>query len=261
MNKSQIIKSAIVLTGFLGVTFFNEIRMALDIAYPTVSDSPYLQKVFTRTIYFLPMILGVLIAFPGKFSRLLGLSHPPIKPFIYALLSCLPLFIFYPIFFELRPSLDTYSVFSNSILSPVYEEIVFRGLFFGALVGLLRWKFWHVVVLNALAFSFGHLYQAYDLMSTIFTVLITSEACVWWGWMYVRWKYNLWFPLFLHVLMNFAFDLFMVGSGTAAGGVATYVGRLLVIVISVWITLKYTKPMAPLEEREETSPKAAPSLG
>lgn len=261
MNKSQIIKSVIVLAGFFGVTFFNELRMALDIAYPLVSDNPYLQKVFTRSIYFSPMILGVLVAFPGKFSRLLGLSHQPIKPFIYAVVSCLPLFIIYPIFFELRPSLDTYSVFSNSILSPIYEEIVFRALFFGALVGLLRWKFWQVVVLNALAFSFGHLYQAHDLISTIFTVLITSVACVWWGWMYVRWKYNLWLPLFLHVLMNFAFDLFMVGSGTAAGGVATYVGRLLVIAISVWITLKHTKPMAPMEETGKALPKTTPSLG
>lgn len=260
MSKSQITKSAIVIAGFLGLTFFNELRMALEWSYPTISDNPYLQKLFTRTVYFSPMIVAVLIAFPKEFIRLLGLSHPPVKPFIYALISCLPIFIIYPLFFEVRSSIEPYSIYSNSILSPFYEEIIYRALFFGALVGLLRWKFWHVVVLNAMAFSFGHLYQAYDLVSTVFTVLITSVASVWWGWMFIRWRYNIWFPLFLHVLMNLAFDLFAVGSGTAAGGVATYAGRLLVIAISVGITLKYTQRMTTLKTEKEDETKMEKSL-
>jgi hypothetical protein len=259
MKKSQIIiKSAIILAGFLGMVFFHDILLGLGISLPRVSDSPYLQKLFTRTAYFSPMIFGVLIAFPRKFVLLLGLSHPPVKPFIYALISCLPLFIIYPLFFEVKLSLDPYNVFSGSILSPVYEEIIFRAFFFGTLVGLLRWKFWQVVVLNALAFSFGHLYQAHDLMSTVFTVAITSVACIWWGWMFVRWRYNLWFPLFLHILMNFSFELFQIMGGTAAGGIATYAGRLMVIAISVWITLKYTDPMAPMAEAETKKPASKP---
>ena len=117
--------------------------------------------------------------------------------------------------------------------------MAYRALVVGVLFKLCHWKFLPAVLLNALVFGMGHLYQASDLLGAFFTFAITFIGAVWFGWLYVKWGYNLYIPVFLHLLMNLSWIVFEVSPG-AAGNTLANVARLLTIIVSVVITLYYT---------------------
>lgn len=251
MNKSQILKSIAVIASVLITYNFWTVLDYFSIYSLEFVENKYLNSFLTHLIWAAPVLLTSLILFGKDAIRISGLSAPVLKGFSVAALSCVPLFLTFGLFFDFTKSLDGHYIFNNSLLAGIFEELVYRSLFFGALYGLLNWKFWPAVLANAAIFSFGHLYQAHDLLSSVLTVLITGIGAVWFGWIYIRWNYNLWVPVFLHTLMNMSWAIFEVGDGTAAGGIISYVARVLVIVVSVIITLRYTQKMRPLQARTD----------
>jgi len=60
------------------------------------------------------------------------------------------------------------------------------------------------------------------------------------AWLYVEWNYNLWVPIFLHMLMNLSWGLFSV-SDNAFGGIYSNVFRIATIVLAITLTLFYKK--------------------
>lgn len=263
MNKSQILKSTVVIVSVLITYNFWKILDYFSIDFIQLAGNKYLNSLLIHLLWTAPVWLTSLVLFGKEAFRISGLPAPVLKGFSIAALSCIPLYLIFIFFFDLTVSLDGHYIFNNSLLAGVFEELVYRALFFGALYGLLNWKFWPAVLVNAAIFSFGHLYQAHDLLSSVFTLLITGIGAVWFGWVYIRWNYNLWVPVFLHTLMNMSWAIFEVGSGTAAGGIVSYVARVLVIVVSVIITLRYTEKMRPLHTRTDieapTSTQSVPA--
>lgn len=250
MKKADVFKSIAVIVSVLISYNFWTILDYLAIDSINIVENDYLNSLLIHLIWSSPVWLTALFLFGKDGVRISGLTAPLLKGFGIATISCIPLYILFVFFFEFNDQIRGPYIFRNSLLAGVFEELVYRSLFFGALYGLLKWKFWPAVLANAAIFSFGHLYQAHDLMSSVLTVLITGIGAVWFGWIYIRWNYNIWLPVFLHTLINLSWHIFLVGDGTAAGGVASYAGRVLVIVVSVGLTLKYTSPMKPLVPRE-----------
>jgi membrane protease YdiL (CAAX protease family) len=246
MNKAQILKSIAVIVSVLITYNFWTFLNYFSIVSVSVVENEYLDSFLFGLIQTAPVWVTSLLLFRKDAIRISGLTAPLLKGFGIAALSCIPLFLIFLFFFDFNESLNGHTIFNMALLAGIFEELVYRAFFFGALYGLLRWKFWPAVLVNAAIFSFGHLYQGYDFLSSLMTVLITGIGAVWFGWIYIRWNYNLWVPVFLHTLMNLSWHIFVVGDGTAAGGIASYVARALVIVVSVWLTLRYTSKMKPL---------------
>lgn len=82
-------------------------------------------------------------------------------------------------------------------ITPVMEELFFRGL----LIGRLKHKIspWILCLFSILIFSFLHLRKLEEI-KVIFPYLSVAAVCTFF---YVKNKYNLWYPIFIHMLNNF----------------------------------------------------------
>jgi uncharacterized protein len=122
------------------------------------------------------------------------------------------------------------------VISAIGEEVRFRGFAFGLLYRRLRLGFWLSMILPSVAFALGHLYEVHGLRDSLSILALTGFGSVWFGWLYVRWEYDLWVPIAIHALMNSWWAVFSV-SDTALGGHQANDARLLTIVLSVVLTL------------------------
>jgi membrane protease YdiL (CAAX protease family) len=122
------------------------------------------------------------------------------------------------------------------LVSGVAEEVRFRGFAFGLLYRKLRLGFWVSIILPTVFFGLGHLYEVHGIRDALAIVALTGFGSVWFGWLYVRWEYNLWVPITIHTLMNSWWSIFNV-SQSALGGHEGNDARLLTIALSVVLTL------------------------
>lgn len=153
--------------------------------------------------------------------REIGLLRPPHIGFLFALLACLPLWLVFAIVNPLAESFPVAEVFYLSVLSPLAEEVVYRGFAFGQLRRLAGWGFWPAALLPAAIFGWGHAEGSGDLGTGLAIFLITGVGSVLAAWFYERWGFNLWVPFFLHCLMNLAWNVFTVGESAFAGWLPT----------------------------------------
>ena len=70
--------------------------------------------------------------------------------------------------------------------------------------------------------------------------MTTFMGSVFFAWLYVEWNFNLWVPVFLHMLMNLSWFIFSV-SDNALGNVSSNLYRGLTIALSIILTLIYKK--------------------
>ncbi len=158
---------------------------------------------------------------PEGALRELGLLHPLRVGFLFALVACLPLWVVFAIINPLAESFPVAEVFYLSVLSPLAEEVVYRGFAFGQLRRLAGWGFWPAALLPAAVFGWGHAEGSGDIGTGLAIFLITGIGSVLAAWFYERWGFNLWVPFFLHCLMNLAWNVFAVGESAFAGWLPT----------------------------------------
>jgi CAAX protease family protein len=167
----------------------------------------------------------------------LGLRRGIARGVMAGIIATLPL----PLIFAIR----SHAVFNADVavqvgvfglLSGVGEEILFRGFGFGLLYRKLHLGFWLSIILPTAAFARGHLYQVHGFWDSLAIIALTGFGSVWFSWLYVRWDYNLWVPISVHVLMDSWWSIFNV-SQTALAGHAANNARLLTIVLSIVLTL------------------------
>jgi membrane protease YdiL (CAAX protease family) len=130
-----------------------------------------------------------------------------------------------------------------SIGAPLSEELLYRGLAVGVLVRLCGWHWAAACVWPAMFFGIVHAGQGADLMSIAGIVTLTALGGLLFGWLYVRWTFNLWAPVLLHVGMNGLWLLFALGEN-ALGGVAGNLVRLGIVLLAVVATLRMTRERA-----------------
>ena len=241
MNKS--IRNLLIIFISFGVYYF------LDESFFAVLRSWFVNQIghlglshfLTYTILGIPLFIGCyLIDFKMNILEKLGLKASVTRAFLLALLFTLPMFVGYAIVFEFNAEFTINRFLLAVLAAGFFEELYFRGFLFGLPFKFTRLGFIPSVIIGALLFGAVHLYQSADFGQSVGIFAVTFMGAVLFAWVYVEWKFNLWVPIFLHMLMNLSWDLFSVGEN-ALGGVYSNVFRAITIAVVIIFTLMYKR--------------------
>ena len=95
-------------------------------------------------------------------------------------------------------------------------------------------------MLGGVIFGLSHLYQGDTFMESLGIFGITFMGGIWFAWLFIEWDENLWVPIWMHLLMNFSWELFSI-SDSALGGYGANVFRVLTIALAIIFTVIYKK--------------------
>jgi len=169
----------------------------------------------------------------------LGLAASPLPALAFAVVASSPMLIGFALTRGVTPHMGPMPILFLTVLSPIVEEIEFRGLGVRNLQRGTGWPFWAMVWPQALLFGWGHVEQGQSFADMVGLMLLTGSGAVVFGWLVYRWQ-SLWFPIVLHVCMNLWWEVFGV-SKTASGGWFPFVVQTGSILFAVGITLYWTK--------------------
>jgi uncharacterized protein len=233
---SIIIKSAIIILVFL-LSFYGKKTFThfTGLSFPGE---------IAATIYFyswwiIPTVLtlGFLFGFRNIF-KVTGLQKDLLTGLLFALLTVWPMFTGSAIIGEFNSGMDWGMLFRSTFLAGFMEEYLFRGFLFGILFRKLGWGFIPAGIIGAVFFGSGHIYQGSNAGETIGIFIITAMGSLWFAWLFIEWRENLWIPVFLHILMNLSWGLFDI-SDNAMGGIAANIFRIATIALTIVITIFY----------------------
>ncbi len=165
---------------------------------------------------------------------ILGLGSSPVLGLKAALIMVLPLYLVFAFAFVIA-ELVPMEVLYLAVISPFAEELLYRGFAFGMLRRVAGMGFWPSAILPALFFGWGHFDQANDLFSTVMTLGLTGGGALLFAWLFEKWG-GIWVPLGLHVMINFAWNLFAVGDGAFAGTLPTIM-QLSTVLFAIIVTV------------------------
>lgn len=208
-----------------------------------ITPGSLLNKLTRDLIVIIPVLaLTAVVVKPKEILSFLGLKSNIIKGLGIAILCVLPLYIVFPFFGTINQDVTFSLILKKSILPGFKEELICRAFMFGLLFRYAKTGFFWAVILPALYFGSLHLYQGYDVISSLAAFGVTFLGAVYFSWMYVEWNFNLWVPVGLHMLMNGAWVLFtMEGTEVAAGGLISNIVRVISILLAIAITVYYKK--------------------
>ena len=75
---------------------------------------------------------------------------------------------------------------------------------------------------------------------------ITFAGAVWFAWLFIEWKENLWLPIFMHFFMNLYWHLFST-ENSALGGLMLNLPRIITIALSIYLTIKIVRKTGQLK--------------
>ena len=206
-------------------------------------ETPYLASVLVN-LSDLVVMAGLLMlagrARPGRMFGLTGLRAPIVRPLIWSAALFVPAVIIAAVSAPVSSEVTGLDLFWQGAGFPVIEEVIYRGLAVGALILWAGWRWWAACLLPALLFGLVHAGQGTDLGSVAGIVAITGLGGLLFGWLFVRWDFNLWPPILLHVGMNSLWIVFALGE-TALGGWLGNGLRLAVVIGAVVLTLVMTR--------------------
>jgi len=203
------------------------------------SHHPYyiaesIDKVSGAVICFLGVWLIRRIGHRG-ISYELGLSAPVLPAIAFALLVSSPMLIGFAITRTLTPHIEVLPLLFGTVLSPLVEEIEFRGFGVRQLQRGTGWPFWVAVWPSALLFGLGHIEQGQSWQEMAGLFMLTGVGGVIFAWLVYRWE-NLWVPVALHICMNLWWELFSVAR-TAIGGWLPFALQTLTVLLAIVGTL------------------------
>lgn len=239
MKKSHIVV-IVVLASFF---FFNyaatPLMSALPFDYQSWPKGLYSSAFMIVFEILLPLVLIALLhGFSRTFSEA-GWKANLWQGFGVAFLCTLPMLIGYA-FTAQPPQFGVRALVNGALLPGIGEETVFRAFLFGQLFRHGRWGFLTAVLFQSVLFGAGHLWQGNSLAETTGVFAITFMGGVWFAWLMVEWRWNIWIPAFLHVLMNAYWSIFGVAD-SAAGGLWANVFRFSTVAVSIFVTIRYAK--------------------
>ncbi len=194
-------------------------------------------------ITFIPMLIFLLCLHkPSKMIESLGLKGNILKGLGFAALCCSPLLIGMPIIGTLNRNLSFDYFFRTVVLAAFLEEVVYRGFMFGQLFRYGKIGFIWAVIIPAILFGIGHLYQGHNLISSLMAFVVTALGAVYFSWAYVEWNFSLWVNIGLHLFMNLCWTVFPVeGNETSVGALVPNILRVAAIVLTVILISIYKK--------------------
>lgn len=201
----------------------------------------------------IPIFAGVLVLHrKEKFLQCLGLDKSLPAGLLFALVCTLPMFVGFAVFFDFQKEVTPDTLLVSIVAAGFFEELYFRGFLFGQLFRYTRLGFVGSVLAGAILFGLAHLYQGSSLEETAGVFLITFAGGILFAWVFAEWQYNLWVPVFLHMFMNLAWQLFAV-SETALGGWVANLCRFGTIFLVIGLTVVWKRRRKlPLEVNRQT---------
>ncbi|MCB0517095.1 MAG: CPBP family intramembrane glutamic endopeptidase [Chitinophagales bacterium] len=217
--------------------YFSSIKEGLD----GFTNNGLLSYTLTYFIIGIPIFIGTYLINPKlNILKNLGLSIHLIKPFLIALLFSTPMIVGGFLFYKFQKEISIPNLIAGSIVIGFVEELFFRGFLFGQIFKYTRLGFLSSILVGAVIFASGHLYQSQDFFELIGIFSVTFMGAILFAWLYVEWNYNLWVPIFLHSLMNLTWHIFEMDE-TALGGLLPNVLRGLTIILAIVFTVLYKR--------------------
>ncbi len=218
-----------------GKQFFAEIKTSLD----ELTNFGLLSYFLTYLLLGIPLFIAARLISPEEnIFRNLGLSGNMLIALGLACFFALPMFIGGFFFFQLSDEFKIENLIAHTIVIGFIEELYYRGFLFGQFFKHTKLGFIPAILLGAILFASGHLYQSQDPAELMGIFAVTFMGAVLFAWLYVEWNYNLWVPIFLHALMNMSWEIFNMDD-SALGGLNANVFRALTIALAIVFTLFY----------------------
>jgi uncharacterized protein len=188
----------------------------------------------------IPLFVATLVLHRTQFFRSLGLSSSLLKGFLTAFVFTLPMLLGFGLLLPFNSEITLRQVVQGAVYAGFFEELYFRAFFFGLLFRYTRLGFVPSVLAGAIIFGLFHLYQSSEPLTMAGIFLVTLLGAGWFSWMYAEWKFNLWVPVFMHLLMNLYWMLFNAGDN-ALGAAIPNVFRIITIAFIMLGTLYYKR--------------------
>ena len=222
---------------FLDGLYFKSLRQWIFEA----TNNLGLSHIITYTISGIPLFVGAyLINLKSSIFKSFGLHTSIFKGFMFALLCTLPMYIGFALFFNFNAEISLNTLLIAVVSAGFFEELFFRGFLFGFLFRKTKLGFMLAVFFGAFYFGVLHLYQSTEFSELLGIFLITFLGGILFSWVYAEWNYNIWIPVFLHMLMNLSWELFNV-SDNELGGVYSNIFRIITVVLIIVLTVVYKK--------------------
>jgi len=125
-------------------------------------------------------------------------------------------------------------------LSPLAEEVLYRGFACGLLYTRAGMPAWAALGLQAIIFGWGHVEQGASFREGLGLFLLLTSGGFFYGWFFLRWTRNIWVPFTLHACMNLSWEVFHVGE-TALGGWYAFTLQSATMVLGIMFTIRWTK--------------------
>lgn len=188
------------------------------------------------------LIVAILVFTPLRIRDLLrvsGLNQPILRPMVWFLLVFSPVSALALLLSQSIPSVSPEEIAWLAIGSPFVEEVFYRGLAVGLLVVVCGWRWWIACVWPAIFFALAHLWQGGDVVSVAGVTAITLLGGLFFGWLFVRWQFNLWPAILAHIGMNLLWNVFALGE-SAIGGLTGNIIRAITVLLAIVATLRMT---------------------
>lgn len=130
-------------------------------------------------------------------------------------------------------ALDPWAIGWRGVGGPLAEEIVYRALSVGALMRLAGWRFVPAVLLPAVVFGLAHAAEGESLAESGAIVAITAVGGLFFGWLFVRWGFNLWPAILAHAGLNTLWEVFAFGETAIGDGFGNLLRLGLVALVLV----------------------------
>ncbi|MDC0708101.1 CPBP family intramembrane metalloprotease [Stigmatella sp. ncwal1] len=168
-----------------------------------------------------------------------GLGPLTLRAIGFCILATLPMILTYGAAAGFQVHLTWKDVMTQAVMSPLAEEVLFRGYVLGQLQRRAGWPFWGAALVGLAPFALAHLYQStqagHDAWETAGVLAITGMGHLFFSWLLERWG-DLWVPVGMHALMNLSWEAFQVDS-TALGGTQANVARFATVGLAIGLTL------------------------
>lgn len=204
-----------------------------------IRSVPYLRSALISLADALVMVALISLAAsrgPVAALAVAGLNAPILRPAAWGALVFVPASLVCLAFAPIADSVSSADIAWLAIGGPVIEEIVYRGLAVGTLMRLCGWRFLPAALLPALFFGAAHAWAGKDPADITGVVAITGAGGLLFGWLYARWRFNLWPAIILHVGLNALWLVFAFGDNAVGGWFGNAV-RLGAVILAIAGTL------------------------
>ncbi len=209
--------------------------------FAEITRFPIITYVVMYLVAGIPIFAGtMLIHHTFRITRPLGLEGSIPAGILYPLVFALPMFIGSILFYPFNQEITVPGLLKATFFAGFFEELFFRGFLFGQIYRYTRFGFIPAILIGAVLFAAGHLYQSADPAEITGIFLTTFAGAVFFAWLYAEWRFNLWIPVFLHTFMNLSWALFHV-SNNALGDVTSNIFRILTIAVAIVVTVIYKR--------------------